>query len=38
MKCLLGKDSTVVHKEFKEVFDFFDKVMQEGLPLNEFGQ
>jgi hypothetical protein len=37
LKSLLGKDSKKAYQEFKDVFDFFDMVMKEGLPNNNNG-
>jgi hypothetical protein len=37
MKTLLGKDSKEAYKEFADVFQFFERVMAQGLPPNEHG-
>jgi hypothetical protein len=37
LKSLLGKDSKKAYQEFKDVFDFFDKIMKEGIDNNENG-
>ena len=36
LKSLLGKDMKAAYQEFKDLIDFFDKVMQEGIPASKF--
>jgi hypothetical protein len=37
LQTLLAKDSKNAYQEFKDVFQFFERVMSEGLPASEYG-
>jgi hypothetical protein len=37
MKTLLGKDSKAAYREFTDIFNFFENLMKDGLPENDFG-
>jgi hypothetical protein len=38
LKSMLGKDSKKAYSAFKDVFEFFDNIMKEGLPANAYGR